>query len=138
MSRFRKHANACNDGDDISETCAKQVSSENSDYLRHDIAQLTNLRSGPHELLSRGARGRMRLPVSTLKMLVGREGNYTGRGRFSSADSCHVLSRYLPVNGPWWVDRMQSRAYVSQFSADGSLFVAGFQVLYRSLGLQMK
>ncbi|XVF38597.1 hypothetical protein REPUB_Repub20aG0116000 [Reevesia pubescens] len=127
MSRFRKDVNACNNGDAVNGTCASQGCSENPDYLDHDIAQLTNLRSGPHELLSRAVRGRMKLPVSTLKMLVGREGNYTGRGRFSSADSCHVLSRYLPINGPWWVDRMQSPAYVSQFSADGSLFVAGFQ-----------
>ena len=138
MRRFRKDLNACNDGNALSGTCATQVCSENSDFLDHDIAQLTNLRSGPHELLSRGVPRRMKLPVSTLKMLVGRESNYTGRGRFSSADSCHVLSRYLPVNGPWWVDRMQSRAYVSQFSADGSLFVAGFQVSFHSLRLQTK
>jgi WD repeat-containing protein 23 len=61
-------------------------------------------------------------------MLAGRESNRSGRGRFSSADRCHILSRYLPVNGPWLIDQMPSRAYVSQFSADGSLFVAGFQV----------
>ncbi|XVF62704.1 hypothetical protein PTKIN_Ptkin09bG0029400 [Pterospermum kingtungense] len=127
MSRSRKDVNACDDGNARGGTCSKEVCSESSDYLNHDIAQLTKLRSGPHELLSRGVQGRRRLPVSTLKMLVGREGNYSGRGRFSSADGCHVLSRYLPVNGPWWVDRMESRAYVSQFSADGSLFVAGFQ-----------
>ncbi|XP_039020946.1 LEC14B protein-like [Hibiscus syriacus] len=60
-------------------------------------------------------------------MLAGREGNYSGRGRFSSADCCHMLSSYFPVNGPWLVDQTTSRAYVSQFSADGSLFVAGFQ-----------
>ncbi|KAK6254600.1 hypothetical protein SCA6_015905 [Theobroma cacao] len=127
MSRLRKDVNACNEGNALSRTCARQGCSENSGYLDHDIFQLTNLRSGPHDLLSRGVPGRMKLPVSTLKMLVGREGNYTGRGRFTSADSCHVLSRYLPVNGPWWVDKVKSRAYVSQFSADGSLFVAGFQ-----------
>ncbi|XWS13983.1 hypothetical protein CRYUN_Cryun36dG0085100 [Craigia yunnanensis] len=77
MSRFRKDLNACNDANALSGTCATQVRSENS--LDHDIAQLTNLRSGPHELLSRGVPGRMRLPVSTLKMLVGRESNYMGR-----------------------------------------------------------
>ncbi|XVF28449.1 hypothetical protein REPUB_Repub15cG0030100 [Reevesia pubescens] len=127
MRRFRKNVNACNDGTARSGTSANQGCSENSDHLDHDIAQLTNLRSLPNKHLSRGVRGRMKLPVSTLKMLVGREGNYSGRGRFSLADSCHILSRYLPVNGPWWVDQMHSRAYVSQFSADGSLFVAGFQ-----------
>ncbi|TYG98519.1 hypothetical protein ES288_A10G123500v1 [Gossypium darwinii] len=127
MSRFRKNVDACNDGNAPKGYCANQDYSEDSDYLVHDIAQHTNLRSGPHELLSRGVLGKWKLPVSPVKMLVGREGNFTGRGRFSSADGCHVLSRYLPVNGPRWVDRLQIRAYVSQFSADGSLFVAGFQ-----------
>ncbi|KAG6431124.1 hypothetical protein SASPL_109199 [Salvia splendens] len=52
----------------------------------------------------------------------------SGRGRFSLSDSCHVLSRYLPVRcTPSVVNKMKSRAYVSQFSDDGSLFVAGFQ-----------
>ncbi|KHG27598.1 Uncharacterized protein F383_16229 [Gossypium arboreum] len=127
MSRFRKNVDACNDGNAPKGYCANQDYSEDSDYLVHDIAQHTNLRSGPHELLSRGVLGKRKLPVSPVKMLVGREGNFTGRGRFSSADGCHVLSRYLPVNGPRCLDRLQSRAYVSQFSADGSLFVAGFQ-----------
>ncbi|KAG8480963.1 hypothetical protein CXB51_025667 [Gossypium anomalum] len=103
MSRFRKNVDACNDGNAPKGYCANQDYSEDSDYLVHDIAQHTNLRSGPHELLSRGVPGKRKLPVSPIKI------------------------RYLPVNGPRWVDRLQSRAYVSQFSADGSLFVAGFQ-----------
>ncbi|KAE8736011.1 LEC14B-like protein [Hibiscus syriacus] len=127
MSRSQKDVSACDDAISPNGTCANQDCSEDSDYLVHDIAQHTNLRSGPHKLLSRSVAGKRKLPVSTVKMLVGREGNYTGRGRFSSADGCHVLSRYLPVNGPWWVDHLKSRAYVSQFSADGSLFVARFQ-----------
>lgn len=93
-----------------------------------EFAKLTNLRSEPHSHLSRVWPHNARLPVSPVKMLLGREFNYSGRGRFSSADSCHVLSRYLPVNGPSVVDRMESSAYISQFSDDGSLFVAGFQV----------
>ncbi|KAL3531393.1 hypothetical protein ACH5RR_010715 [Cinchona calisaya] len=95
--------------------------------LDHEIAQLTKLRSEPHENLSRVLHGKRESPISTVKMLAGREANYSGRGRFSKADRCHVLSKYLPVNGPWVVDQMSSRAYVSQFSADGSLFVAAFQ-----------
>ncbi|KAK1395162.1 hypothetical protein POM88_014218 [Heracleum sosnowskyi] len=59
-------------------------------------------------------------------MLSRREANITGRGRFSSADRCHVASQYLPVNGPGLIDNMDSAAYVSQFSEDGSLCVAGF------------
>lgn len=97
--------------------------------LDHDIAQLTKLRSGPQENLSRVLPGKREFPISTVKMLAGREANLSGRGRFSSGDCRHVLSKYLPVNGPWVVDQMSTRAYVSQFSADGSLFVAAFQVL---------
>ncbi|KAL0459595.1 UNVERIFIED_CONTAM: LEC14B protein [Sesamum latifolium] len=95
--------------------------------LDHDIAQLTKLRSRPHENLSRVLPGKREFPVSTVKMLAGREANLSGRGRFSSVDCRHVLSKYLPVNGPWVVDQMSTRAYVSQFSVDGSLFVAAFQ-----------
>lgn len=97
--------------------------------LDHDIAQLTRLRSGPNENLSRVFPGKREFPVSTVKMLAGREANLSKRGRFSSGDCRHVLSKYLPINGPWLVDQMSTRAYVSQFSADGSLFVAAFQVI---------
>lgn len=100
--------------------------------LDDEIAQLTRMKSGPSALLSQVVPGKREIFVSPVKMLAGRECNYSGKGRFSAGDCCHVLSRYLPVNGPWLVDQMTSRAYVSQFSADGSLFVAGFQVhLYK-------
>lgn len=99
-------------------------------YLDHEIAQLTKLRSGPHENFSRVLPGQREASVSTVKMLMGREANYSGRGRFSASDRCHILSKYLPVNGPWVVDQMNTRAYISQFSADGSLCVAAFQVFF--------
>ncbi|MBA0708860.1 hypothetical protein Golax_023945, partial [Gossypium laxum] len=70
----------------------------------HEIAQLTNLKSVPNERLHQLMPGKKKLPVSPVKMLAGREAD---------------IFRY--------VDQMTSRAYVSQFSADGSLFVAGFQ-----------
>ncbi|PIM99500.1 hypothetical protein CDL12_28006 [Handroanthus impetiginosus] len=92
-----------------------------------EFAQLTKVRSAPHERLSRVLPGKAKLPVSPVQMLLGRECNYSGRGRFSLSDSCHVLSRYLPVHGPSVIDKMKSCAYVSQFSNDGSFFVAGFQ-----------
>nr|GMD17109.1 LEC14B protein [Ipomoea batatas] len=95
--------------------------------LDHEIAQLTRLRSKPNENLSKVLGVKKDVPVSIVKMLVGRESNYSGRGSFSSADRCHVLSRYLPVNSPCVVDQMPTRAYVSQFSADGSLFISAFQ-----------
>ncbi|KAE8076897.1 hypothetical protein FH972_015519 [Carpinus fangiana] len=127
MSRFGKDTSGCDGESATNGSSAIGGPSKPSNYLDHEIAQLTKLRSMPQGLLGREGPGRLRLPISTFKMLVGREGNHSGRGRFSSADGCHVLSRYLPVNGAFRVDRMKSRAYVSQFSADGSLFVAGFQ-----------
>lgn len=127
MGRFGKGVSSRDDGYASSSGSLSQGGNGQSDYLDHEIAQLTKLRSQPHEFLSRTAPGKLRLPVSTVKMLVGREVNYSGRGRFSAADSCHVLSRYLPVNGPWKVDGMNSRVYTSQFSNDGSFFVAASQ-----------
>lgn len=97
-------------------------------FLDHDISQLTKIRSNPHERMRHLLPGKAKEPLSPVEMLAAREGNYTGRGRFSSSDACHLLSRYLPTNGPSLVDQMRSCAYVSQFSTDGSLFVAGFQV----------
>lgn len=94
-----------------------------------EFSQITKSRSSPQEHLRRVLPGKAKLPISPVNMLMGRECNYSGRGRFSLSDSCHVLSRYVPVNGPSAIDKMNSCAYVSQFSDDGSLFVAGFQVL---------
>uniref|UniRef100_A0A2P2MCU2 Uncharacterized protein n=1 Tax=Rhizophora mucronata TaxID=61149 RepID=A0A2P2MCU2_RHIMU len=127
MSRLEIESELCNGGKTINEVATSQKSENTFCNLDHEIMQLTKLRSGPHKHLSQGVTGKWELPVSTVRMLMGREGNYSGRGRFSAADRCHMLSRYLPVNGPWLLDQMTSRAYVSQFSADGSLFVAGFQ-----------
>lgn len=98
--------------------------------LDHEVAQLTKMRSAPHDKLKRVLPRRNEFPVSPVKMLAGREGNFSGRGRFSSADRCHMLNKYLPVKGPSLVDQLTTRAYVSQFSKDGSLFVAAFQVLF--------
>lgn len=128
MSRLELESDISDGGNSIPEVgSSSQRSNRPLSKLDHEIAQITKLRSGPHELLSHVRPGKRELPVSTVKMLARREGNYSGRGRFTSADCCHVLSRYLPVNSPCLVDQMNSRAYVSQFSADGSLFVAGFQ-----------
>ncbi|XP_074325041.1 LEC14B homolog [Apium graveolens] len=92
----------------------------------HDVAQLTRLQSEPHKLLSRRVPGKSTLPVSPVQMLARREANFSGRSRFTSADSCHIQSRYLPHNGPRVIDKLQSFGYVTQFSHDGSLLVAGF------------
>ncbi|XP_031252049.1 LEC14B homolog [Pistacia vera] len=95
--------------------------------LYKDFVQLTKLRSAPNKRFSWTVTDRLRLPVSTFKMLAGREANYTGRTRFSAADESHVLSKYFPFSGPWSVDQLKKPVYISQFSADGSLFVAGSQ-----------
>ncbi|CAL9099289.1 unnamed protein product [Musa textilis] len=93
----------------------------------NEIFYLTRLRSEPSAGVRQAIDGRRTAPISTVRMLSGREANVSGRGRFSSADCSYLLGQYLPVNGPWPIDRMDSRVYVSQFSEDGSLFVAAFQ-----------
>ncbi|XP_004296776.1 PREDICTED: LEC14B homolog [Fragaria vesca subsp. vesca] len=125
--RFGKDNSACDSGNDVEGSASGEEANEASKSLDHEVAHLTKLKSRPHQHLRGVLPGKLRLPVSTLKMLMGRESNYSGRGRFSSADACHVLSRYLPVNGPWGVDQSNSPAYVSQFSNNGLFFVAGFQ-----------
>lgn len=95
--------------------------------VNHELFQLTKLRSEPCEGFSKGILSGRKMPISTVKMLSGREANCSRQGKFSMADCSHILGRYLPVYGPWPVERMDTRAYVSQFSADGCLFVAGFQ-----------
>ncbi|KAM1086778.1 hypothetical protein EV1_012420 [Malus domestica] len=126
-ARFGKDNSAWDSGNSAEGSGSSKGPDEVSNDFDHEIAQLTKHRSRPHRLLSGDMAGKSRLPVSTMKMLAGRESNYSGRGRFSLADCCHVLSRYLPINGPWGVDQSRSPAYVSQFSNDGLAFVAGFQ-----------
>ncbi|XP_047982022.1 LEC14B homolog [Salvia hispanica] len=125
MSRVRGYINPGVGFDEYAESCG---------YVRigcadDEFAQVTKLRSAPHKHLRHVLPGESTAPlVSPVQMMMGRECNYSGKGRFSTSDSCHVLSRYLPVRStPSVVDKMTSCAYVSQFSDDGSLFVAGFQ-----------
>lgn len=131
MSRLNMDSELLCDSDETTSEADGRLRPQNQkpfNSLDHEFAQATKLKSAPHEHLSQVLPGKREHNVSTVKMLAGREGNYTGRGRFSTADCCHVLSRYLPKNAPSVVDQMPTRAYVSQFSADGSLFFAGFQV----------
>nr|Q40153.1 RecName: Full=LEC14B protein [Lithospermum erythrorhizon]BAA11768.1 LEC14B protein [Lithospermum erythrorhizon] len=127
MSRFETDVSVIFSSSSDSETSHDSLINKPVKNLDHEIAQLTRLRSAPHENLSRDLLVKRVLPLSTMKMLAGREANVSGRGRFSSADCCHVVSRHLPVNDPCVVDQMTSRVYLSQFSTDGSLFIAGFQ-----------
>lgn len=128
MSRLEMDSELCDGDKTMPEAGSSKRASKSLNKLDHEIAQVTKLNSSPHKQLAKLVPGTQKLSVSPVKMLVGREANYSARGRFSAADRCHMLSRYLPVKGPWLVDQMSTRAYVSQFSADGSLFVAGFQV----------
>ncbi|WOH01635.1 hypothetical protein DCAR_0521019 [Daucus carota subsp. sativus] len=114
---------------DTSDSSVDENSSPNkpAHNLDHEVAQLTKLGSAPHEKLSHIFPGKREVSVNTVKMLAGRECNFSGRGRFSAADRRHVLTKYLPANSPSVIDEMTTRAYVSQFSADGSLCVVAFQ-----------
>eukprot|EP00898_Chlorokybus_atmophyticus_P002883 jgi/Chlat1/3596/Chrsp234S03581 len=81
-----------------------------------------------HEILlgvasSRTARGLASSMVNVHHMLQNRE----SAGAFSVAQKRHAAQRYFPTTGPYEVDSMNSRGYIGQFSADGSLFVGGFQ-----------
>lgn len=97
---------------------------DKSFIIDDDISHLTKLRTEPTENMRKTTYPRQKLPIPVVRMLSGRE----AMGRFTLADCSHALGRYLPINGPWCIDNMDSRAYVSQFSDDGSLLVAGFQV----------
>ncbi|KAI4378901.1 hypothetical protein MLD38_016320 [Melastoma candidum] len=127
MPRRRKDIIYCDEDVSEASSLAAVEPHESSDALVHEVAQITKLRSGPGRHLGRPVSNGWKGLVSPVKMLVSRESNYAGRGRFTESDKCHVLSRYLPVHGPKHVDHMRSRVYVSQFSSNGSLFVAGFQ-----------
>ncbi|XP_011015522.1 PREDICTED: LEC14B homolog [Populus euphratica] len=100
----------------ITDQCGDKVAAEGSapsqgpnEIFYHEIAQLTKLRSRPHELLSKDMPGRSRLPVSTMKMLLS-----CFKSIFACKWSCTV-------------EQLDSRTYVSQFSDDGTLFIAGCQ-----------
>jgi hypothetical protein len=113
-----------------SEESLATSSDEQLPPLDHVIAHSTAVRCLPSEgsarlgALKRGGGG----TVNVMTMLKGREFNVSGNGRFSKAECCHVGARFLPTDGPSVVERLNSRAYIGQFSNDGTLFVAGFQV----------
>eukprot|EP00899_Mesostigma_viride_P015416 jgi/Mesvir1/23876/Mv10669-RA.1 len=97
--------------------------------LTHELALKTAAIPYPQNAPQLGTR------MSALKLLTLREfnghrgrilnGNSTCSG-FSAAQRCHLASRCIPR---WCnnVDSMNSRAYIGQFSSDGSMFVAGYQ-----------
>ncbi|XP_074292313.1 LEC14B homolog [Silene latifolia] len=128
MPRSKRSSNHCSEGTSSSGSGSGGTGTGTSDReFDSDIIQLTKLRSRPSKHMSGRINGKCDNWVSPVKMLAAREGNYSTRSKFAASDGCHVVSRYLPVNGPFLVDQMESSAYVSQFSPDGSLLVAGCQ-----------
>lgn len=100
--------------------------------LNHVLAQSTLMQHCSSERSARLGRVKRGAMVNAATMLFGREFNVSGNGRFSRAECCHMAARYLPTDGPTVVDHLNSRAYIGQFSANGTSFVAGFQVILRS------
>ena len=93
--------------------------------IEEEVSHLTRMRSEPCP------RGRKRgHNLSAFEMLSSRESGRSGGGGggFCSADRAYAAGKHLPAEGPWCVEDMDSEAYVSQFSSDGSLLVAGFRV----------
>ncbi|MQM04842.1 hypothetical protein Taro_037653 [Colocasia esculenta] len=127
MSKLEVDSDLCDTGESSTGARSKHRFGEESFDIDNEITHITKLGTEPSEKVQKALNSQKKMPISVVKMLSAREANLCGRGNFSLADRCHVLGRYLPANGPCRVDRMNSRAYVSQFSADGSLFVAGFQ-----------
>uniref|UniRef100_A0A452XTX0 Uncharacterized protein n=3 Tax=Aegilops tauschii TaxID=37682 RepID=A0A452XTX0_AEGTS len=94
--------------------------------IDEEVSHLTRLKSEPSER-TRACLHAGKSHISTFKLLSSRESNRSGFGRFSSADCSYALRKHLPVRGPWCVDNMDCAAYISQFSSDGSLLIAGFR-----------
>ncbi|KAG1326344.1 LEC14B [Cocos nucifera] len=89
-----------------------------------EICHLTKISSEPCENVRKSMPNERKKLIPMIKMLSGREFNYSGRGRFSLADRSHLLGQCLPIN-LCSEKGMDSEAYVSQFSSDGSLFIVG-------------
>ncbi|CAL4963583.1 unnamed protein product [Urochloa decumbens] len=95
--------------------------------IDEEVSHLSRIKSEPSQRTRASIYVGQKRPISTFKLLSGRESNCSGMGRFSSADCSYALRKHLPVKGPWCVDDMDSEAYISQFSADGSLLIGGFR-----------
>ena len=65
--------------------------------------------------------------MNTADMLKRRESQIGCKGGFSQAQCCHLASfHYLPSRATRVIDRMQSRVYIGNFSAEGNVFVGNF------------
>jgi len=96
MSRLEIESDLCDTGKDVCGVGSSSGSHRSSEHLAdldHEISQVTKLKSSPHQRYSREVPGRHQLPVSTVRMLAGRESNFSGRGRFSAADCCRYAKQ---------------------------------------------
>lgn len=68
--------------------------------------------------------------MNTAAMLKRRESHMGCKSGFSQAQCCHLASfHYLPTRATRIIDRMQSRVYIGNFSAEGNVFVGELQQL---------
>ncbi|KAJ1261576.1 hypothetical protein BS78_09G040800 [Paspalum vaginatum] len=95
--------------------------------LAPEVSQLTRAASEPCFRARGAASASRKKPFSAFELVSARESGRAGGAGFSAADRAYVGRQHVPTRGPWSVDDVDSEAYVSQFSADGSLLVAGFR-----------
>ena len=107
----------------------KEVEREPEPFtIEEEVSHLTRVRSEPCPGTRAAIHGaRRKRDFSAFEMLSSRESGLSGGGGFCSADRAYAAGKHLPSEGPWCVEDMDSEAYVSQFSSDGSLLVAGFR-----------
>lgn len=92
------------------------------------MSHLTRTTSEPCRRTRGAAWARRSRPFSAFELVSAREAGRAGGAGFSAADRAYLGRQHIPSKGPWGVDDVDSEAYVSQFSADGSLLIAGFRV----------
>lgn len=92
------------------------------------MSHLTRATSEPCRRARGAAPARRTRPFSAFELVSAREAGRAGGAGFSAADRAYLGRQHIPTKGPWGVDEVDSEAYVSQFSADGSLLIAGFRV----------
>ena len=66
-------------------------------------------------------------PFSAFELVSAREVSRESGAGFSAADRAYLGRQHIPSKGPWGFADADSESYVSQFSAAGSLLIAGFQ-----------
>ena len=92
------------------------------------MSHLTRATSEPCRRTHGAASALRKRPFSAFELVSAREAGLADGAGFSAADRAYLGRQHIPTKGPWGVDDVDSEAYVSQFSADGSLLIAGFRV----------